>query len=36
MGVTDIAFAMVGDWLIKAILIVVRYRSRKWTEFKVI
>ena len=36
MGVTGIAFAMVGDWLIKAILIVVRYRSRKWTEFKVI
>ena len=36
MGVTGIAYAMVGDWLIKAILIVVRYQSRKWTEFKVI
>ena len=36
MGVTGITYAMVGDWLIKAILIVVRYQSRKWTEFKVI
>ena len=36
LGVTGIAYAMVGDWLIKAILIVVRYRSRKWTQFEVI
>ena len=34
LGVTGIAYAMVGDWLIKAILIVVRYRSRKWTQFE--
>ena len=36
LDVTGIAYAMVGDWLIKAILIVVRYRSRKWTQFEVI
>ena len=36
LGVVGIAYAMVGDWLIKAILIVIRYRSRKWAQFEVI
>ncbi len=36
MGVIGIALAMVCDWLIKAILIVARYRSGKWTQFQVI
>ncbi len=36
LGVIGICLAMVGDWLVKALLILVRYRSRKWTEFRVI
>ena len=36
MGVVGIALAMVGDWLVKAALILNRYNSRKWTEFQVI
>lgn len=36
LGVVGIAIAMVCDWLIKSILIVVRYRSGKWTKFQII
>ena len=36
MGVIGITLAMVCDWLVKAILVVLRYRSRKWTLFQVI
>lgn len=36
LGVIRICLAMVGDWLVKALLILVRYRSRKWTGFRVI
>lgn len=36
MGVVGIALAMVGDWLVKAILIVARCRSGKWKQFQVI
>ena len=36
LGVFGICLAMVGDWLVKALLVLVRYRSRKWTEFRVI
>lgn len=36
LGVIGICLAMVGDWLVKATLILVRYRSRKWTKFQVI
>ncbi len=36
MGVIGICFAMVVDWLVKAVLIAVRYKSRRWTEFKLI
>ena len=35
-GVIGICLAMVGDWLVKAALILVRYRSREWTKFQVI
>ena len=35
-GVIGIGLAMVTDWCIKTVLIWVRYRSGKWTEFKVI
>lgn len=35
MGVIGICVAMVGDWLVKALLIMFRYRSRKWTECRV-
>lgn len=35
-GVIGIALAMVGDWFIKAVLILTRYRSGKWTRFQVI
>ncbi len=36
LGVIGICLAMVGDWMVKAALIQVRYRSRKWTRFQVI
>lgn len=36
MGVIGIAIAMVLDWTIKGMLIVWRYRSGKWRNFKVI
>jgi len=36
LGVIGICLAMVGDWLVKAALIWLRYRSRKWTKFRVI
>lgn len=36
MGVVGIALAMVVDWTIKGLLIVWRYRSGKWRNFKVI
>lgn len=36
LGVIGICLAMVGDWMVKAALIQVRYRSRKWTKFQVI
>ena len=36
LGVIGICLAMVGDWLVKAALILGRYRSRKWTKFQVI
>ena len=36
LGVIGICLAMVGDWLVKAALILVRYRSHKWTKFQVI
>ena len=36
MGVIGICIAMVCDWLIKAILIFIRWRSKKWMSFHVI
>lgn len=36
MGVIGIAFAMVCDWTIRAILYMQRYRSDKWKQFEVI
>lgn len=36
MGVIGICIAMVGDWFVKALLIMTRYRSLKWTGFQVI
>ena len=36
LGVVGICLAMVGDWLVKAVLILSRYHSRKWTKFRVI
>ena len=36
LGVIGICLAMVGDWLVKALLILVRYRNGKWTGFRVI
>ena len=35
-GVIGVAFAMVTEWLVKAVLILVRYRSGKWKSFTVI
>lgn len=36
LGVIGIALAMVGDWMIKAFIIYIRYRSNKWQNFNVI
>jgi putative MATE family efflux protein len=36
MGVIGITIAMIADWAIHALLIVLRYRSGKWKKFKVI
>ncbi len=36
LGVIGVAIAMVGDWTLKAILLVLRYRSGKWKQFKLI
>ena len=36
LGVIGICLAMVGDWLVKAVLILIRYRSHKWAGFHVI
>lgn len=36
MGVIGITLAMVCDWLIKAVLVLLRWRSGRWKNFKVI
>ena len=36
MGVIGIAFAMCLDWTIRSVIFYFRYKSNKWTEFKVI
>ncbi|MFQ9924043.1 MAG: MATE family efflux transporter [Beduini sp.] len=36
LGVIGVAIAMGWDWLVRVILIVSRYRSGKWKQFKVI
>lgn len=36
LGVIGIAFAMAGDWCIRALLMYHRYKGGKWKEFKLI
>ena len=36
MGVIGIAVAMVGDWVIRAVIFIWRQKSGKWKEFKVV
>jgi len=36
MGVTGIAWAMCADWMIKAVMMALRYQSGKWKNYKVI
>lgn len=36
LGVVGITWAMICDWAVKAALIVARYRSGKWKQFRVI
>lgn len=36
MGVIGIAFAMAADWVLKAILMAVRYKNGKWQNFRII
>ena len=36
MGVIGIAFAMCLDWTIRGIIFYIRFRSKKWTKFRVI
>ena len=36
LGVIGIAFAMCGDWTIRAIIFYYRYKSNAWTKFEVI
>lgn len=35
-GVIGIAFAMAGDWCIKAVILAIRYKSGKWKNFRVL
>lgn len=35
-GVKGIAIAMVGDWAVKSVLIIRRYSSQKWQEFRIV
>ena len=36
MGVIGIAVAMVGDWIVRAVIFIWRQKSGKWKEFQVI
>ena len=36
LGVIGVTMAMICDWMIKALLILMRWRSGKWKAFKVI
>lgn len=36
MGVIGVAFAMAGDWCIKAVILAFRYRSGKWKTFRIL
>ncbi len=36
MGVVGIAWAMIGDWSIKSVLIVKRYLGGKWKEYRIV
>ena len=36
LGVIGVAFAMAGDWCIKAVILTARYRSGKWKTFQVL
>ena len=36
MGVIGIAIAMVCDWIIRAVIVILRQRSGKWKSFQVI
>ena len=36
MGLMGVWLAMFGDWVVRAVLFLVRYRRGKWKEFHVI
>lgn len=36
MGVVGIAIAMVCDWIIRAVIFILRQKSGKWKNFQVI
>lgn len=36
LGVIGVALAMAGDWCIKAVILLLRYRGGKWKEFRVL
>lgn len=36
MGVIGIAIAMVSDWIVRALIFIMRQKSGKWKQFKVI
>lgn len=36
MGVIGIALAMISDWMIRAVLFILRYKSQRWQEFQLI
>lgn len=36
MGVIGIAFAMVCDWVVRAVIFYIRQRSGRWKSFRII
>ena len=36
MGVVGVWLGMFGDWIVKGIIFIIRYRSRKWQNFRLV
>ena len=36
LGVLGIWLGMFGDWIVKGVIFILRYRSRKWQKFRLV